>query len=192
MARSTSAEFREHHDALAAFERDYRRYVNAQISAAQGHVSLSEGEYMALRSELLRRVARAGRGFQASGVQMALTPPPMFGGPVLTDLPGQVFAHESAPYANAEDPFDAPRIVLDGISTAIGALEDRAQQAEKEEVARGQGLGRVRNTASRHLPTLWGRFRRLPRGIATAADFITVGGFLIAVVGGAGRLLGIW
>jgi len=192
MARTTSSEYRAHHAVLVAFERDYGRYVQAQIAASQGHASMSEAEYAALRSELLRRVARASRAVQASGLQMALTPPPMYGGPIRTDLAGQVFAHESAPFVNSADPFDAPRMVLDGISTAIGALDDRAQEAEKDEIARGQGLGRVRNGASRHLPTLWGRIRRVPRGIAVAADMITVGGFVVLVVGGVGRVLGAW
>lgn len=38
--------------------------------------------------------------------------------------------------------------------------------------------------------TLWGNLRRLPGWLATSADLITVGGFLIVVVVGAAKLLG--
>ena len=76
---------------------------------------------------------------------------------------------------------------LQELQAALGVLEDRLAEAQqKEEEKRAPG---VREAAARQLPTLWGHIRRLPGWVATAADFITVGGFLLAA---ATKLAGLW
>jgi hypothetical protein len=40
--------------------------------------------------------------------------------------------------------------------------------------------------------TLWGRLDRVPSGLATMADVITVGGFLIAVIAAGAKFVGAW
>jgi hypothetical protein len=44
----------------------------------------------------------------------------MFGGQVLTDLPGQVFADETPLYGGSPEPFLAADRVLDGLGAALG------------------------------------------------------------------------
>jgi hypothetical protein len=78
-------------------------------------------------------------------------------------------------------------MVLDGVSTAIGSLDDKVAQAELD--ARGRAPAQViKGSAERHLPTLWGRIRAVPKWIGTAADFITVG----TVLAGALKLFGVF
>ncbi len=50
--------------------------------------------------------------------------------------------------------------------------------------------GNVDLPRTRQRLTLWGNLRRLPGWLATSADLITVGGFLIVVVVGVAKLLG--
>lgn len=78
-------------------------------------------------------------------------------------------------------------MLLDGIGTALGALEDERHQARRKEAAKS-GPRRTVEATARGAPRLWGRIGRLPGWIAVAADFITVGGVLI----GGAKLVGIW
>lgn len=173
---ASSQELREHRDVLVRFEHDYRGYVDTQKARDAGH-TVSPGVLGATRADLLRRAARADRAVKMSGLSFAITPPPFYGGPVLHDLPVQIFAHETPLYGGSSNAFMAAEMVLDALGAAIGALDDRIQQAEKKEAApSGRAVAAVRG----HVPTLWGRLRHVPRWLGTAADAISVGGVLLA------------
>jgi len=186
---SKPQELREHIKVLTDFERDYRSYVTTQMRQDMGEAGpLTPDQLPTLRAQLVRRVSRAGRAFDASGVQMAITPPPMFGGPVLTSLASQAFAHETPTFGSGHDGFEAARMVLDGLGTAVGALEDKLEQ-EQARAQKRQPPARALQGAQHHLPTLWGRIRALPDWFASAADLITVVGFVAGLVT---KLAGLW
>ena len=173
---------------LEDFERDYRRYIEGQIALSEGRSSaLPEQALSDLRAQLVRRTSRAGRAMRASGLSLTLTPPPLLGGPVLTAFESQVFAHESPPYGDGPDPFATANTLLDGMSTALGSLEDDLAQARRKEEGK-RAPRRAAEATVQHIPTLWGHIRRLPGWLATGADAITVVGAFL----GAGRLLGFW
>lgn len=116
-------ELEDHIRVLTEFERDYRRYIEAQMAGTQDD---------ALRTQLLRRSSRAGRAMQAAGVKPTLIPPPMFGGPLVEDFGSQVFAHETQTYGSGPDPFTTARMLLDVMGQARGSLEDKLEQARRE------------------------------------------------------------
>ena len=90
--------------------------------------------------------------------------------------------------------------MLDNITTAIGALEDQLEEAEAASSKRRRPpaeappkrpspQAEAEDTgAERRWPTLVGRIRHVPAVIGTIAD---IGG-AIAVIYGAGRLVGFW
>jgi hypothetical protein len=188
MAKAPSVEeLREDLDVLTEFERDYRRYVESQVAIDQGRTpEIAESSLPQMRRELMLRLTRAGEAFNATGLQMTITPPPMFGGPVLTDFTSQVFAHETHTFGSGGP--DAAYMVLDALVTGIGTLRGKVAEAERAEAERKPAATRAKETAAGHLPTLWGRIRHVPRVVATLADFITVGAL---IVGGL-KVLGVF
>ncbi len=179
-------DLREHRSVLVDYERDYRDYVSALIHERESGTRLYDERIMqAKRTALVRRAARAGRALDASGVGLRMRPPDLFGGPVLTDLVSQVMAHETTTYGSGRDPLEMPKKVLDGLVTAIGALEDQAAQAEAKKPAGSSREPRVREV---RWPTLVGRLRHVPRGIGMIADL----GGAVVVVAGLGKFVGVW
>jgi hypothetical protein len=177
--RAMSAdELREHIRVLKEFEHDYRRYL-AQQGAPDPYGGTAD-----LRATLVRRVARAKRAMNASGVKLELRPPPLLGGPILTDFASQVFAHERPPYISqryGELP-DAAAMVLDAIATAEGALEDDLENVERSLSAATAGDS-IEPGASKPRPgrrgwkrlTLFGRIHAVPAALGVVADLISVG-----------------
>jgi hypothetical protein len=175
-------ELREHIEVLTEFERDYRDYVHAlDHELTTGQSWYHEDAMQQYRAALVRRVARAGRAMRASGVSLTLTPPPLYGGPVLTDFASQVFAHETHTYGTGNDQLLVPRMLLDGMQTALGALEDKLQQPERSPRPE-------RTQPSHHVPTLIGRIKHVPPVIGFIAD---LGGATVVILA-VGRLVGIW
>jgi hypothetical protein len=75
MARRTD-ELREHIEILTALERDYRAYVTTQMAMDEGRAGpLMPDELPRLRAEFVRRVSRAGRACDASGVLCTVVGP---------------------------------------------------------------------------------------------------------------------
>ncbi len=127
--RARIAELREHIEFLSAFEKDYRMYVYALDSELQtGNRYWHPQAHAEKRGDLIRRSVRAQRAMDASGVRIALTPPPMFGGPILTNLSSQIIAYETTTYGSSPDRLHACRMVLDGLVTALGSLEDSSRR----------------------------------------------------------------
>ena len=84
---------------------------------------LSEEQRRELRRELLRRVDGAERAMKSADKMVHVAPPPMFGGPVLTSLSDQIFAHERLGYGGSDGhEFDLPNGLLDTMVAALGAL----------------------------------------------------------------------
>jgi hypothetical protein len=50
---------------------------------------------------------------------------------VLQNLAQQVFAHETPVYGGVSDPFMTADMAHDALANAIGALDDRVEQAER-------------------------------------------------------------
>ena len=126
---------------------------------------------------------------EQSGVRLTITPPPMFGGAVLTDFSSQVFAHENAPYLPG--PFGASevpptaRMVLDRVAAAIGELSDQLQQSPVTANSVGvKGPQQESHGATpRRRAPVFGRLKRLPAWLAILADLITIGLLVVAIVG---------
>ena len=79
-------------------------------------------------------------------------------------------------------------MLLDGIGTAIGALEAELAQARRKQQAKTRPR-RAAEIASRQAPTIWGHIlRRLPGPLAMVADVITVG----TAAFDAGKFAGLW
>jgi hypothetical protein len=161
----TLDELREHRDALEAFERDYRRYVDAQKRQDAGY-QVDPHELSRARGDLLRRAPRAQRALDAPGSTFAITPPPLIGGHPLTELSQQAFAHETPLFSPYSDPFAAADMVLDRLVAGLGALDDKIDAAR-----RPSGLA---PSARPHRPTLWGHLPKLPAWLGTVADVATL------------------
>jgi hypothetical protein len=173
MPEVTTEEIREHVAVLSNFQRDYGAYIAAQSQLLDG---AGQGPSQAERSSLMRRSPRAGVAMNASGVRLTLTPPPMLGGPVLTDFVSQVFAHEGSVYGGGPDPLAVPRMVDDGITAALGALDIKLDEALKNPQPEKP---EPRPSSARRWPTLLGRLLHLPRWLGAIAD---IGGGIAVIV----------
>jgi hypothetical protein len=179
MGRLAVHELRQLRDFLTDVEKDYRNYIKVQ-RADKRATGWRKLDLDAQRASLVRRAARAQRAVNASGFQLRILPPPVLGDPMLTALPQQMFAHETSEFACGVDPLVTAAMVLDGFGVALGALDDKIAQAEF--AAAAEPAARIHGPARRQLPTLWGRLRRLPAGIAITADVVTVCGVAVGVL----------
>jgi hypothetical protein len=140
-AVSSVEELAEHVRVLTEFERDYRRYIEAQEAEEAGREpDLSQPEQAKLRRELLRRVDAAERAMRQADKMLRVEPPRMIGGHALTALSDQVFAHETPLFGSGEPWLGLPNGLLDTMCAALGALEDRLAEAQRT----GKGLDEFR------------------------------------------------
>jgi hypothetical protein len=184
MALSTAEDLREHRDALAEVEAKYREYVEAQ-KGNRSDLADRSGWLSERRAYLMRCAARADRAVAASGYTFALSPPPLLGGPVLHHLAQQMFAHETSLYGSGEDPFMTTDMVLDGIASALGALDDKIDVAGRPSPYDPQPMRRNTprsRTGRRRLRGAWGRLTWVPTWVGFAADVVTVGGIVLAAM----------
>jgi hypothetical protein len=174
--------------ALQTFAGEYRVYLDLR-SRFSGGDGGSQAALEQSRMRIWQLVPAARRAIEQSGVRLTITPPPMFGGPVLTDFSSQVFAHENAPYLPG--PFGASevpataRMVLDRVAAAIGELSDQLQQSPVTSNSVGvKGPQQESHAAtSRRRAPVFGRLKRLPAWLAILADLITIGVLVVAIVG---------
>jgi hypothetical protein len=174
--------------ALQAFVSEYRVYLDLRSRFAAGDGS-SQGPLEQSRTRIWQLVPAARRAIEHSGVRLTITPPPMLGGPVLTDFSSQVFAHENAPYLPG--PFSASevpatsRMVLDRVAAAIGELSDQLEQSSVTANSVGE-KGRQQESQGarpRRRAPVFGRLKRLPGPLAVIADTITIALFLALIIG---------
>jgi hypothetical protein len=173
--------------ALQTFANEYRAYLDLRSRFAAGDDN-SQALLEQSRTRIWQLLPTARRGMEHSGVRLTITPPPMLGGPMLTDFESQVFAHEHAPYLPG--PFSAgevpatARMVLDRVAAAIGELSDQLQQGAisagsvDKEPRQHESQG---GTYRRRAP-MFGRLKRLPAPLAILADVITIGLFVAAII----------
>ncbi len=187
MGRATAKAYQAHREVLEQFESEYRQYVDAQRRGLAGY-AVDQAALGRTRGELLRRVPRVARALEAADTRIVISPPPMFGGPLLTALAQQVFAHETSTYGSGDDPFATADMVLDLFVTGLGVFDDRIEHAESVDGGGPVGAAAgVRRIVGRGLPTLWGNLRHVPRWVGTIADFATVG----ALIAGGLKLVGL-
>jgi uncharacterized coiled-coil protein SlyX len=124
-------QLREHIRALTEFERDYRRYIEAQEAEEAGREpELADAERTKLRRDLLRGVDAAERAMRQADKMTSVAPPPAFGGQVLTSLSDQVFAHETPLFGSGEPWLGLPFGLADTMVAALGALEAQLTEAQ--------------------------------------------------------------
>jgi hypothetical protein len=173
----------EHVQALTSFERDYRRYIEAQVAEHRGDTpNLSPGERTALRHGLLRRADGAERAMQEVGKVVHVAPPPAFGGPILTSLSQTIFAHETPLYGSGSDPFEVPNGILDTMNAALGALDDRLNA----ELKRPHGTRAPAPRTARSASTGRSSWSHNPWVIAIVGGGVAtvVGGIILALIFG--------
>jgi hypothetical protein len=142
---SSTRELRKHIDVLTEFERWYRSYIEAQEAENSfREPELSHEQRTELRRSLLRRVDAAERAMRHADKMIRVEPPAFYGGPVLTALSDQIFAHETPRYGGTEGrQFDLPNGLLDTMCAALGALEDQLNEAEEHDQLRREVLPKV-------------------------------------------------
>lgn len=175
----SSEEINDHLAALRNLETEYLAYLDGTF----------HGTREQSRKRILLQTAPAQRALAASGVQFAITPPPAFGGPVLTVLSQQLFAFELPAYEPIGGPAGMPytsRLVLDALSTAESRLEDLRRNASAR-TTRRERPKRARNEERRRF-TLFGRVKALPAAVSFIADL----GTAVIVIAGALRLFGVY
>lgn len=166
-------------DALQRFRDTYRDYLATAAGRDPYGLDVDPRELAAdSRARLFELMPAAERAIEHSRVKMALRPPASIGGPPVTDLRSQVFAHESPPFLEGgalggrpELPATA-RLLLDSIAQALGQLRDQQQRLG------AQPAKRTVRAARR--PTIFGHIARLKPALALAADLIAVVTFVLA------------
>lgn len=170
-------EIATHIAALQECESTYLNYVDAgQRGDTPSHVEL--------RKRLLNRSGRTQQALDASGIRFALTPGPMFGGPILTTLPEQLFAFERPAYG-----YHAVQLVLDALAAAEGRLEDKLVEARNKPQPTPET--KASPEARPHHQsrfTLFGRIHAIPTAVAFLADAVVVAGAVWAI----GKYAGLW
>jgi hypothetical protein len=112
---------REHRKALVHFHNRYLAYLDAALRGGASPQVVFD-----LRSDVLAAIPAAQRALDVAGVGLIYTPPPAFGGPVMSGLGNLAFLHERSPYQlpGAKPPYAD---VIDMTKLAMQYLEDAAK-----------------------------------------------------------------
>jgi hypothetical protein len=111
-------------ETLLDFHRLYVRYLEA--TNGQG---AQTPDALALRTELLARVAPAQRALDETNINPVIYAPPMLPGPTLRGLPNTLFAHESR-YAGVAGN-DVVQLVQQALVTGASYLEAKAREEQR-------------------------------------------------------------
>ncbi len=87
-------DLRERREALIRFHNVYLEYLDE----IHKNGTADRQKAFRLRAEVLAAVPSAQDALTVAGVDLVVSPPPMFGGPVLRGLPNTVFLHEDRGY----------------------------------------------------------------------------------------------
>jgi hypothetical protein len=82
MPKPGAEELRRDLENLTGFANRYRSYISTLESVFGSQVPPHGSSLAGQREEIIRRAPRAQRALDASGVTLAITPPPAFGGHV--------------------------------------------------------------------------------------------------------------
>lgn len=149
-----------------------------------------------LRAELLGRVSKAQAALSQSGMgTIAMTPPPMIGGPVLTGLPNLLFVHEtplvgvSLGLGLNQPPFCQK--VIEALKMADGYLAQQQEEAARRRRNPFYWLDRIVTTLlrvpayilSRIIGVPVARIEESPFGLALRLLALAIDG-LVAYIGG--------
>jgi hypothetical protein len=116
----TPKRLHERREALVHFHNRYLAYLDATVGGHGGPQDAFQ-----LRAEVISAIPAAQRALDAAHVGLVYTPPPAFGGPVMSGLPNLAFLHEGAPYQNRVPGVKPPYTdVIDMTRLGVQYLED--------------------------------------------------------------------
>jgi hypothetical protein len=185
--------------AIAGFRNTYVAYLNDTLPLVHGG---GVPAYDERRRALQRLAVRADQAVNASGLVVALAPPPALGGPVLRGVAAIAFAHEDQRWGVIERSFlgghykQSYEVVIEALDSADALLEEQEEDARRQRrrpLYWGDRLLRAVLGFPAYLVSLVAGFDRRELSpesarvlwiVSLAADAATIFGF--------GRLLGWW
>lgn len=121
---------------LVVFRAAYIEYLNATLGSVQ---SGAVPTYDARRTPLQKLAVRASQAVDVTGMRIALTPPPAFGGPILIGVAVIALAHEDARWSNFGSSMSGGHYKT-SYELVLETLDSRGTEAM---LVQGRGLGRL-------------------------------------------------